>query len=233
MEPISTATALMLVASLISKGVGAGVSASESGKRGKEIDKDIEKAEDKLGKVGVNQAQRAIQEAKVLGPLAGIASDAKDKGDSLLAATETSSGKDLSGMHRDITRERMRETTRAKREIDDAALNRAEDEKRRIEAEIAGLRAAKLGYQSDSTDAMLGLLGGVGTDFATLAAAPEEAKINLTPDQESRLRRVLDEYTKNPEAVQKALDAVGSGIPGEETDDEFLQRILQEQVGAQ
>ena len=166
---------------------------------------------------GINEAQRAMQEAQILQPIATRARQLQDQTDSLLASAGMNSGADLLealSLSSDVTlqSEALKTETDARRLLEMDALTREEQRRRELDAEIAALRAAKLGYQTDSQNAMLGFLQGAGSDLAMLAGTPPETTTNLlagmTPEQQSMYARVDEEIRRNPQRVIDFLDGL-------------------------
>ena len=153
MEP---ATLALIAASLGAQGIGAVTASQQAKKRAEELDEEIADAESERDGTGINEAQRAMQEAQILQPIATRARQLQDQTDSLLASAGMNSGADLLEARRDVASEALKTETDARRLLEMDALTRAEQRRRELDAEIAALRAAKLGYQTDSQNAMLG-----------------------------------------------------------------------------
>lgn len=214
------ATLAYLLISLGVNATAATVTATKAKKRGKEADKAIADAESEKAQAGANQAQRAIMEKKILGPIAGLQMDAREKGESLLAAANMSSGKDVAALNSDVLRQGTEARTQGALGIEGYLLNAEMEELQRIESKIAGLRASKLGYETDSTNAMLGLLASTSGDVATVAAANPEALTNLRASRQAFKDAGLPEeladkfekaYSDNPEAFKEALRLLREG----------------------
>ena len=122
------------------------------------------------------------------------------------------SGADLLEARRDVASEALGTETDARRLLEMDALNRAEQRRRELDAEIAALRAGRLGYQTDSQNAMLGFLQGAGSDLAMLAGTPPETTTNLlagmTPEQQAMYARVDNEIRRNPQRISDFLDGL-------------------------
>lgn len=203
MDPITLAL-LSLGISTGARTAGAVASSAAAKKRSDEMESAISEAEKERAQAGIDQATRAIQEAKILGPLAGQERDAVERGASLLAATNQSSGADVANLNRDIARESMLARQRGNLAIDEMALNELMEERRRLDSKIAGLSAGKTQYESDRMDALLGLLTGITSDVGLAAGTAPETFANLTPSQENALKQVLKE---DPDRVRRIIEA--------------------------
>mgnify|MGYP003131824025 CR=1 FL=1 len=206
----------LMAASLGTQGIGAITASQQAKKRAEELDEEQKKLERERDGTGINEAQQAMQEAQILSPLANRGRQLQDQNDSLLGIAEMNSGADLLESRRDTASEILKTETDARRLLNMDALNRAQQRRRELDAEIAALRAGRLGYQTDSQNAMLGLMQGVGADLAMLAAPPPETTTNLlagmTPEQQAMYARVDNEIRKNPQRIIDFLDGLEEDV---------------------